>query len=650
MTTEEILSLLQNVKEQNNGYMACCPAHDDKAQSLSITTGEDGRTLLFCHAGCELNAILDEIDLKPKDLFLRNSQNPNEFIATYDYTDEDGKLLYQVIRKPGKKFSQRRPDGSGGWIYNLRGVERIPYRLSEVVKAVKAGKVVFIVEGEKDADNLKSLGLVATCNSGGAGKWLDPLSAHLVHFNGADVVILPDNDKPGRNHAEAVARSLRGIAAGVKIIELPGVPEKGDVSDWVAAGGIKERLTKIVKEASPLTPDDTTKPEPGIILANVVAESVDWLWQGYIPLGKLTVIDGDPGLGKSTLALDIAARVSTGQTMPDGSQGIEATGVVTLSAEDGLADTIKPRLDAGGADCSKIVALTVVPDAETGEDRPPVIPDDLDVIKRAIDRVNAKLLIVDPLMAYLSGDTKSNNDQDVRRVLHRVGSLAEETGAAVLVVRHLNKSGGGNAIYRGGGSIGIIGAARSGLLVAPAPEDENRRVLASIKSNLCRRPESLAFHLEDCNGTSRLVWEGISSHNANDLLITPTEQDSGVLAEAKEILSDILSAGPVSANEAKKQARNAGVSDATLRRAKEALGVHSRKDGLGSWLWEVVQPENLSALRTFSADQAKQQPELNTFEGVQSIFEDAQIENTKPQVRGEHAQDAQEVQEYDFLQ
>jgi len=152
-------------------------------------------------------------------------------VAEYDYTDENGDLLYQVVRYEPKGFRQRRPDGrGGGWTYSLGDVRRVPYRLPELIEAASLGKTVYIAEGEKGCNSLIERELSATCNPGGAGKWNDSYSEVL---RGADVVILPDNDDPGRKHAEQVARSLHGIAARVRVLELPGLPEKGDVFDWV---------------------------------------------------------------------------------------------------------------------------------------------------------------------------------------------------------------------------------------------------------------------------------------------------------------------------------------------------------------------------------------------------------------------------------
>jgi putative DNA primase/helicase len=166
-------------------------------------------------------------------------------VATYDYRDERGDLVFQVCRFEPKDFRQRKPDGKGGWAWSVKGLRRLPYRLPELL-AAPTDRTVFIVEGEKDADRLAGLGLVATCNPGGAGKWRSDYNAFFV---GRDAVILPDNDDAGRGHAQAVAANLAPIAARVWILERPGLPPKCDVSDWLAAGGTREELERLAAEA-----------------------------------------------------------------------------------------------------------------------------------------------------------------------------------------------------------------------------------------------------------------------------------------------------------------------------------------------------------------------------------------------------------------
>jgi hypothetical protein len=342
---------------------------------------------------------------------------------------------------------------------------------------------------------------------------------------------------------------------------------------------------------------DLPEPElPGVLLSTVRPSLVTWLWPGRLPRGKLTILDGDPGLGKSVLTLGLAAAVTRGWAMPlepreagDELEVRAVAGVVLLNAEDGLADTVLPRLLAAGGDAERVWALTALPDGKA--ERPPVLPGDLQYLALCVRRMEAALVIIDPLMAYLGGDVNAHRDQDVRRALHPLAQLAQKTGAAVLVVRHLNKGGpAGNPLYRGGGSIGIIGAARSGLLVAKDPDNPDRRILASTKCNLAKLPPSLAFDLSPAaNGALRVGWIGVSPHTAESLLAAPRDdEERGAVLEALEVLRTILSAGRVLAQDVKAQARKAGVAETTLKRAKAILGVRSQHEGFGrdgKWYW-----------------------------------------------------------------
>jgi archaellum biogenesis ATPase FlaH len=319
-------------------------------------------------------------------------------------------------------------------------------------------------------------------------------------------------------------------------------------------------------------------------MSEVQPEQVQWLWPGRIPFGKLTVIDGDPGLAKSILTLDLASRVTRGAAMPDGAATTPGT-VIVLTAEDGLGDTVRPRLDALEADVAKVFAFTAtVAEAETGELLPITLPTHLPALADRIREVSARLVVVDPLMAYLSSEVNTRIDHDVRRLLAQLAQLAEETGAAIVLVRHLNKTNTGPAIYRGGGSIGIIGAARSGLLVARDPDDENRRILAVIKSNLAPEAPSLRFHVETAaNGAACLAWEGESTHRANALVCLPgDEAERSELDQARQFVREFLGdkEAPVrTVKELEFVARNLGISQATLRRARRDLGVVSERTG-----------------------------------------------------------------------
>lgn len=245
-------------------------------------------------------------------------------------------------------------------------------------------------------------------------------------------------------------------------------------------------------------------------MLDVQPEPVRWLWSGRVPEGKITVLDGDPGLGKSTMVFDLAARLSAGRPMPGEGYGVQGH-VVIWSVEDGLADTIRPRLEAAGADLSRITAITEILS----------LPEDLPRLFALITATKARLFILDPLMAALSSGVKSNNDQDIRRTLAQLQDLGQRTGCAILIIRHLNK-GEGPAMYRGGGSIGIIGAARSGLVVGKDPRmPETRRILARTKCNLAPPVPALCYSFLQRGDVAIVHWEGECDITADELLSRP---------------------------------------------------------------------------------------------------------------------------------
>lgn len=340
------------------------------------------------------------------------------------------------------------------------------------------------------------------------------------------------------------------------------------------------------------------------LIADVQPTTVSWLWPGRIPFGKLTILDGDGGLGKSTLLLDLAARLSRGVAFPDGPPH-EPAGTVLLAVEDGISDTHRPRLEAAGADLERIAVLEAVLDAEGNEDIP-TIPDDVGTIELACGAVGAKLVIIDPIMSYLAGGTNSHSDHEVRRALTPLAAFAERSGVAVVLVRHLNKTTGGKAIYRGNGSIAFIGVVRSALIVAEDPDDEYRRVIAVSKSNLAARPPSLAYRLTDTgNGVARVAWEGISGHTADSLLNTTDDEERSDRADAEAFLRDALTAGGKPGTELIAEARGLGIGERTLRAAKAGLHIGSEKElkPNGKWLWlpptpKVAAPHTPESLHT----------------------------------------------------
>ena len=248
-----VLSKLLDAKKNGRGWTARCPAHDDRRASLSIGEGEDGQVLLHCHAGCQVRDICTAMGITQADLFVRDTGHRDKprVVAIYPYHDEQGAVLYEVVRYVPKDFKQRRPDAKGGWVWNMKGVRRVLYRLPDLIAADK-DRVVSIAEGEKDVDRLVQAGLVGTCNVGGAGKWREEYNEHLRDRR---VVVIADRDKAGRDHARTVARSLYAVASEVRVLELPGDSVK-DASDWLAAGGTAEKLMALVENSIPFEPDE----------------------------------------------------------------------------------------------------------------------------------------------------------------------------------------------------------------------------------------------------------------------------------------------------------------------------------------------------------------------------------------------------------
>jgi hypothetical protein len=463
------------------------------------------------------------------------------------------------------------------------------------------GNTLYIVNGEPSVWAATQADVPAVCFCIGEDTApSDEVIAELREAEFRRIVVVYDRDDAGRRGARRAVKAIRAAGLEAVALELPAeLGEHGDVDDLHRRVG--DRLGEVLAKLPELGEDDAVgdvdrhpvchdrESTVGVLLSDVKREEVRWLWRNRLPRGKVTVIDGDPGLGKSTVTLDLAARISTGADMPDGTPGVLG-GVVLLTAEDGLGDTVRPRLEIHGADLDRIVALPYIGE---GDDRRPVtLPEDLGVIREAIRRVAAVATIIDPLMAFLGSKVDSHRDQDVRRVLAQLAALAEETGVAIIIVRHLNKTAVGNPLYRGGGSIGIIGAARAGFVVAKHPEHDNIKVLAPTKANLCRMAPSLQFVLDEIGEVVRVRWLGTIELDAEMLLASKHRGPDRPREEAEAFLGELLAKGPRPALEVFRQATIAGISRSTLKRAKAALRVRAEKVGAPGqkdqeWLWKL---------------------------------------------------------------
>jgi AAA domain/Transcriptional regulator, AbiEi antitoxin len=459
---------------------ARCPAHDDHHPSLSVHEGDDGRALVYCHAGCDLADVLKPLDLEIRDLF-PEPDGSNIDATTCDYVDETGTRLFQVVRKPGKRFLCRRPDGADGWIYKLGDTRRVLYRLVEVIAAVAAGITVWIVEGEKDADRLAAAGYVATTNPQGAGKWRADYNETL---RGADVVIVADRDEPGRAHARDIAHQLDGVAATVRVLEAA---EGNDVSDHLAAG-------HSVDELVPVDLDNTVAAEtPSGLLAGL--RNGAWLeaqdfpplryhLPGIIPEGS-TLLVGPPKIGKSYFVLTVGLAAASGGWALG--QHIDARPVLYLALEDGhrrLQSRCRTLLGTDRIPAAFEYLCTVQPE----------------LVVATIEAWLTRHLGAEPLVILdtlgkvmppaLFGESPYGRDYRIGSVLKRL--VDEQPGAALVTNHHDRKAQSEDFVDKVSGTNGLAGAADTIVVVARA-RHESTGVLSVTGRDVAEGAYAVSF-------------------------------------------------------------------------------------------------------------------------------------------------------------
>jgi hypothetical protein len=316
MTAVEFSRLIRNARprsDRTGWWDGCCPGHDDQRASLSFRDGDRG-LILECHAGCPFEKIAAAVGRRPADFFRENGHRPEReqrhIVAVYDYSDAHGALLYQVVRLAPKAFYQRRPDGQGGWVNNMEGVPRVPYRLPELIDCTH----VYIPEGEQDVETLRGHGIAATTNEGGAGKWRDEHTRALVKAGVLEVLVIPDNDRPGEAHALGVAQSCLAAGIRVKVVRLPGLPAKGDVTDWIAVGHTIDELRALAEHAPVFEATTTTIAEPTTTEPQLVREGLDLAlaWPNGVRFTLAAIRDGRDGVRGELTVTHHARRLSWG--------------------------------------------------------------------------------------------------------------------------------------------------------------------------------------------------------------------------------------------------------------------------------------------------------------------------------------------------
>lgn len=606
---ERILAKFTRPKKEARGWKVSCPAHTDSDPSLSITEGDDGRVLLNCFAGCTANEIVEALGITMSDLFPPKppyEPGKRKLVATYNYEDAEGNLAFQVVRYEPKDFRQRRPGTNGEWVWQLGDTPRVLYRLPELLAAAPL-RTVFFCEGEKDAERLRELDLLATTSPHGAGKWKPDYEEVL---RGRRIVILPDNDEAGLRHAEQVQDALRGKAAVVRVLKLPGLGAKEDVSDWLDKGHSRDELVALAKEAlkdlenqgnqepiyedvNPVNPlneegweGQAQEPRvdhsiPSLVcMADVVAEPVDWLWTDFLARGKFALWEGDPGVGKTFALLAAGSQLTRGWGLP-GMEARDPMNVLLLTVEDDLADTIKPRLEALKADTSRFYAF---------DDSLQLDDNGLALLDRMMDTVKPGLLILDPIMAYIPGTIDIYKPNQIRRITTPLKALADKYNCALVGIRHLTKSQKDRAIYRGAGGMDFVGASRIVVLVGADPNDAKKRAIVNTKTNLGGQGRSVGYTVEG----GEFYWTGESGVTADEILSAGQGDDEkSAVGEAVEFLKEMLNCGPRKAKDIFREAEEAGLKVPTIKKAKKVVGVVTSRHGEegvrggGMWLWAL---------------------------------------------------------------
>lgn len=568
MQVGELLNRLQGLKRTNSGWMAKCPAHDDKKQSLSISVGQDNRILLNCHAGCTTEAIMGRLGLSMRDLFAEPMDRPQrkQLVATYKYSNGAEKLRYS-----DKSFTWRQPDGKGGWTYNRQGLPHVLY----VAGALSGAALV--VEGEKDADNAHNLlGIDAVSGEDGAGqgKWHKEYTEQL---RGSVTYIIPDNDDIGKAFAQETAAALYGTAALVSVLDLatiwPEIPSKGDLSDYIAHVGkdkAVEGIAELMRAATPWTPEAN---DPFLAcfktLDNFEEQEATWLVPGWIPESQITLLAADGGIGKTSLWVNLIAAISSGQRCildpPEHTR--KAQRVAFMTTEDSVRKKLKRKLRLAGANMGNIITPDFLQD-KTGLLRG--LKFGSDEMARFVRYFKPALCVFDPVQGFVPPNIQMGSRNAMRDCMAPLISLGEETGTTFLVVCHTNKRPKAWGRDRIADSADLWDSARS-VIMAGFTGDQGIRYLSNEKNNYAALQETLLFSIDDAGqvideGTS---WKRDKEYTQDNTAATAAPKREDCKSWIITTLDD--AGGSMPAKDLEGAANTAGYSFRTLRRAKDEL-------------------------------------------------------------------------------
>jgi len=513
MRLHEALSLLSVKRQRGNVYDCKCPAHEDDVASLQVSEGNDGRILMHCKAGCTFFSIVDSMGAEMSEMFGDDShKEPVRFsvdpsvglpVATYVYHDADGGALFRVIKYDmggGKKrFVQNKSMGGDTWASNMDGATRVLYHLPAVLDAAKHGRRVLYVEGEKDVETLERIGLIATTHAGGAGAWKPEYASSL---EGAEVVILPDNDKPGKDMAAKIVSDIRGA----RVVELPNLPDHGDVSDWLNMGGTKEKLLKLLGpemcEMAPVRWIDFQSEQE-----NAVYYCGDVLMEETV---NILVADG--GVGKTTLVTQLCLALASGTPFL-GFNVTEPVSVLLLEAE-GARSLYRVR--SGKAAKTLGIKDYYVNNRWAIQSK---WMSDFNaggmMVEDQIRKSGAKVVVMDTL-GYFLGDGDENSAKDWKqKIMFPLRRLKAMYGCAFILLHHEGKPGEyRTGHHKGRGTSAMFGDCDTWISLLPLTlseadkeklsrlspgeriEARDERVLVWEKSKVGAKPAPMTLHLD----------------------------------------------------------------------------------------------------------------------------------------------------------
>lgn len=586
MTLSDILTRLEGVKGRDGKYMARCPNHGDSTPSLSISLGRDNKILLKCFAGCSTEDIVWSMGLELKDLFA--DVTPATAFPVYEEPQrkqsatQEAEYLYAGGTL--KKLKFRRADGSkyctwkhlkdGKWEKGrnniLPGLYRSQPDLSEIF---------FLVEGEKDVDNLRKAGLVAVSLPDGAqSKWEQ---TYNDVFRDKQVIILPDNDDPGKKYARMCAEKIHEVAAGVKLLDLvkvwPDMPPKADVSDLIDCFSQSEAVSMVIKlanETAVWEPKQAAAEDPFLSLfkplTDFTEEEATWLIPGWIPEAQITLIAADGGVGKTTLWCNIMASLSAGRPCildPEGYKR-DPMKVAFCTTEDSVRKKLLKKLREAGANMQNIIAMDMAADKDGSLRNFKFGSPEME---RFVKYFKPAACAFDPVQGFVPADINMGSRNAMRDCMAPLISLGEDTGTTFIVICHTNKRKGAYGRDRIADSADLWDISRS-VIMAGYTESQGIRYLSNEKNNYAQLRETVLFSINDAG---QIVKEGTSWKRDKEYMVeAATAKATPKREDCKEFILRTLEIAPdrsMKSDDLMRESEHHGHSYSTFRRARDEL-------------------------------------------------------------------------------